>query len=89
MANASARRSFHGPLLNTESGRGSKRRKAPPELAPTPSRPLELVPASPSASSIGRAVIAAARSEEPSTSQRQRVLAGVLAALQRLTSENE
>ena len=87
MANSSARRSFHGPLLNTESGRGSKRRKAAP--APTPSRPLELVPAPPSASSIGRAVIAAARSEQPSTNQRQRVLAGVLAALQRLTSENQ
>jgi hypothetical protein len=38
---------------------------------------------------VGRAVIAAARAEEPSTDQRERVLAGVLAALQRLTGANQ
>jgi hypothetical protein len=78
MAQASARRSFHGPLLVTA---GS------PEPRPK-SAPLELVPAPPGASSIGRAVIQAARTEEPTTSQRERVLAGVLAALRGLTCEN-
>jgi hypothetical protein len=81
MANASARRSFHGPLHTA-------RRPAPKLQAPTPSRPLELVPAPPSASSIGRAVIQAARVETPTTSERERVLAGVLSALQLLTSAN-
>jgi hypothetical protein len=87
MANASARHSFHGPLLNTHPARTPQRRQPAP--LPTPSRPLELVPAPPSESSIGRAVIAAARAEEPSTNQRERVLAGVLAALQRLTGVNQ
>jgi hypothetical protein len=34
-----------------------------------------------------RAVLWAARQESPSTSQRERVLAGVLSALQRLTAQ--
>ena len=89
MVHASARHSFHGPLLRTQSVRAPERRKAAPEAAPTPARPFELVPPPPSVSSIGRAVIAAARSEQPTTNQRQRVLDGVLAALQRLTSENQ
>jgi hypothetical protein len=37
---------------------------------------------------MGRAVLRAARHERPSTDQRERVLAGVLSALQRLTAEN-
>lgn len=80
MAQASARRSFHGPLLVTAEARAPKPR--------TKSVPLELVPAPPSASSIGRAVIAAARADEPTTNQRERVLAGVLAALRGLTGAN-
>lgn len=80
MATASARRSFHGPLVATP--RAAKARRPDPVAA------LELVPAPPSASSIGRAVLAAARAEEPTTSQRERVLAGVLDALKRLTSAN-
>jgi hypothetical protein len=47
------------------------------------------VPAPPSASEIGRAVLKAARDEQPTTSERERVLAGVLAALQRLTGANQ
>ena len=86
MANASARRSFHGPLTPIP---GAGAREAVPAHPATPqrsSRPLELVPAPPSASSIGRAVIAAARSEQPSTNERQRILASVLAALRNLTT---
>jgi hypothetical protein len=85
MANASARRSFHGPVTTLRSPRTREARK-PDVVAPArPSRPLELVPAPPSDSSVGRAVLAAARSEEPTTSERARILAGVLAALQLLT----
>lgn len=88
MAQASARRSFHGPLVATPTGS----RRAPEgrvQPHPTPSRPLELVPAPPSASSIGRAVLKAAREEQPTTNERERVLAGVLAALQRLTGAKQ
>jgi hypothetical protein len=46
------------------------------------------VPAPPSASSIGHAVLHAARAESPTTSERERILAGVLAALQGLTGAN-
>ncbi|HEX2870432.1 MAG TPA: hypothetical protein VHP33_04235 [Polyangiaceae bacterium] len=81
MANASARRSFHGPLL-------TGRLAAPKPAARAPSRPLELVPPPPSASSLGRAVLAAARVEAPTTSERERILASVLTALQRLTNAN-
>jgi hypothetical protein len=69
MTQASARLSFHGPLLVT-------RRQTGPERVPAP----------PSASSVGRAVLQAARTEQPSTAEHERILAGVLAALQRLTS---
>jgi len=44
------------------------------------------VPAPPSESSLGHALLAAARAEQPTTSERQRILASVLAALQNLTS---
>ncbi len=81
MANASARRSFHGPLQTTA-------RPAPKRQAAAPSRPLELVPAPPSASSLGRTVLEAARAEAPTTNERERILAGVLSALQLLTSAN-
>jgi hypothetical protein len=81
MANASTRRSFHGPLHTAPPAR----RKPP---AATPSRPLELVPAPPSARSVGRAVLKVARAESPTSSERDRVLAGVLAALQGLTGAN-
>jgi len=81
MANASARRSFHGPF---HTSRPLPRRPR----HPVPSRPLELVPAPPSASSLGRAVLKAARDEAPTSSERERVLANVLSALQRLTSAN-
>jgi len=82
MANASARRSFHGPFTVL---RKPRQRVVPKLEAPAPSRPLELVPPPPSESSVGRAVLAAARSEQPTTSERERILAGVLAALQLLT----
>jgi hypothetical protein len=78
MLKASARRSFHGPL-----------HAAPPASArprPAPARPLELVP-SPSASSLGRAVLRAAREETPGSCERERILASVLSALVRLTSD--
>ena len=81
MANASPRRSFHGPF---HTPRPLLRRPRDPG----PSGPLELVPAPPGASSLGRAVLKAARDEAPTTSERARVLANVLAALQRLTSAN-
>jgi hypothetical protein len=47
------------------------------------------VPTPPSASSTGRAVLKVAREEQPSTGERERILAGVLAALQRLTGANQ
>jgi hypothetical protein len=81
MADASARRSFHGPI---QTGRGP----APTRRASVSSGPLERVLAPPSKSSIGRAVIQAARTETPTTSERERVLAGVLSALQLLTRVN-
>lgn len=67
MAQASARRSFHGPLLAIPDG---ARR-------------------SPTTSSLGRAVLKVARDEQPSPDERERVLAGVLAALRRLTGANQ
>jgi hypothetical protein len=79
MHHASPRRSFHGPLFTQAGGA----RKRTPEPAA-----LELVPTPPSESSVGRAVLEAARREQPSTGQRERILAGVLAALQRLTAES-
>lgn len=86
MANASAPRSFHGPfttLRNPRDRQASFTREASPARQ---ARPLELVPPPPSASSVGRAVIAAARAEQPTTNERERVLANVLAALQGLTA---
>ena len=76
MPNASARRSFHGPLLqNFQTGRPRP-----------PRRPsLELVPSSPNESALCRAVLRAARVEEPGPKARDRVLAGVLSALRGLT----
>jgi hypothetical protein len=76
MAHGSARRSFHGPLLVT-AGAAKPRAK---------SAPLSLEPAPPSASSVGRALIRGARKEAPATDERERILAGVLAALRGLTS---
>lgn len=81
MANASARRSFHGPFH-------TPRPLARRPRDPVPSRPLELVPAPPGVGLLGRAVLKAARDEAPTTSERERVLANVLSALQRLTSAN-
>jgi hypothetical protein len=77
MATASARRTFHGPLVATTRAVKVQRPAS-----------LELVPTPPSASSLGRAVLEAARHEGPTTNQRERVLAGVLDALRRLTSAN-
>ena len=88
MANASARRSFHGPVTTLQSPRAQPARKPDAAEPPRRSRPLELVPLPPSASSVGRAVLAAARAERPTTGERERILAGVLAALQLLTSAN-
>jgi len=78
MANASARRSFHGPLQTPPPAR----RKPP---ATTPSGPQELVSPPLSPRSLGRAMLQAARADSPTTPERERVLAGVLAALQGLT----
>lgn len=83
MSQASARRSFHGPLISTLLSPAPT--TAPRVLGP---RALELAPSSPRVSAIGRAVLRAARQESPSPDQRERVLAGVLSALQRLTAEN-
>ena len=82
MHHASPRRSFHGPVLTQTSG--GRRPRTP---TPTPARAaLELIPTPPSDSSVGRAVLETARREQPSTGERERILAGVLAALQRLTA---
>jgi hypothetical protein len=81
MANASPRRSFHGPF---HTPRPLPRRPRDP----APSGPLELLSTPPGASSLGRVVLNAARDEAPTSSERDRVLANVLSALQRLTSAN-
>ncbi|MDF3066021.1 MAG: hypothetical protein K0R38_1622 [Polyangiaceae bacterium] len=81
MSQATARRSFHGPLIST---------LLSPARRPLGSRARELAPPSPRVSGVttaARAVLWAARQESPSTSQRERVLAGVLSALQRLTAQ--
>jgi hypothetical protein len=84
MPPASARRSFHGPLIPTPAtARPISRRLSPS------GHTLQVVPSSPTASAIGRAVLKAAREEAPSSNQRERVLAGVLSALQRLTGANQ
>ena len=77
MANASARRSFHGPL---QTPRPAPRR--PPD--PGPSRPLELVRPAPMTGSLRRSALEAARPEAPA--QRDHLLANVLSALRRLTT---
>jgi hypothetical protein len=76
MADASARRSFHGPL---QIARGPARAPRAPA-----SCPLELVPASPSQWPLGTAVIQATRVQAP-TGDRESILARVLSALQLLT----
>lgn len=52
--------------------------------APTTQRSLELVRPTPS-DSLGRAILATARSEAPSSATRTRILENVLAALKSLT----
>jgi hypothetical protein len=81
MAQASARRSFHGPLLVIKSA-AAPRRAVPPPATP----PLELVAGPPTASSVGGAVSTTSRSQAPSVEERQRVLHGVLMALRDLTT---
>jgi hypothetical protein len=44
---------------------------------------------SPTTSSLGRAVLKVAREEQPGPDERERILAGVLAALRRLTGANQ
>lgn len=83
MAGSSVRRSFHGPWLSSGSGSGAVRRPARVPVAP----PLELVPEPPSAGALGRALLSAARAEQPTSHARERILSQVLSALQRLTSE--
>ena len=80
MHHASPRRSFHGPSF---SHAPAARKQRTPEPAPAA---VELMPMPPSESSVGRGVLEAARCEQPSTGERERILAGVLAALQRLTA---
>ena len=82
MAGSSVRRSFHGPLVSSASGSagGWKPRAVVPQR-------LELVPEPPSAGALGRALLSAARDEQPSSRARERILSQVLSALQRLTSE--
>ena len=53
--------------------------------APTTQRSLELVRPTPSDSTLGRAILAAARGEAPSSATRTRILENVLAALKSLT----
>ena len=48
-------------------------------------RKLEPVPAPPSGSALGRALLVAARTEQPTSADRERILAAVLAALRVLT----
>jgi hypothetical protein len=78
MANASARRSFHGPF---QTPRPLPRR--PPD--PGPARPLDLIVPAAVAGSFGGAVLHAARAEAPAV-RRDHVLASVLSALRRLTT---
>jgi hypothetical protein len=80
MHHASPRRSFHGPLFTLVSDARKPRKLEPAAAA------FELLPTPPSESSVGRAVLEVARREQPSTGERERILAGVLAALQRLTA---
>ena len=68
MAHASARYSFHGPLMTPR---------------------LRSVRAEPTTGSVGRAVLAVARAEQPSSGARERILQGVLSALKRLTGSPE
>ena len=75
MPPASARRSFHGPLLVT-SGAAELRRQ---------SGPLSLLPAPAHGTPVGRALLEVAREAAATTNQRERILAGVLAALRNLT----
>jgi hypothetical protein len=77
MPPASARRSFHGPLVALA--------VAQPVKAQPAARPLEVVPEPPRASALGRAILAEARQEAPSQGTRERVLTGVLSALKCLT----
>jgi hypothetical protein len=76
MSEASARRSFHGPLISKLPSPSSWRPSlpAPKERTPSPHH-------------LG-AALRAARHELASPSQRELVLAGVLSALQRLTAEH-
>jgi hypothetical protein len=54
-------------------------------LAPATQRSLELIRPVPSDSTLGRAILAAARREAPCSATRARILGNVLAALKSLT----
>ena len=80
MADATARRSFHGPFHTPLPRRPGD---------PLPSRPLERArSASKPARTRERAVLRAAGDEAPPTNERERVLANVLSALLHLTTLN-
>lgn len=92
MPHATARRSFHGPLLSTRAWPsppkpklGAVRTDRVKQAGPA----LELVPDPPSASSLGRVLLETARREQPSSNAHERVLAGVLSALKCLTGSRD
>lgn len=90
MAASSVRRSFHGPWLRSASGVHSVKRDG--GVGAHRSRrqqTLELVPEPPSAGTVGRALLEAARREEPTSSARERILSQVLSALQLLTAQQK
>lgn len=77
MPQASARRSFHGPLLPTV--------QPTPHTQPTPARPLELLPVPARSGGPARSGLLSTRDQPRSVLARERLLAGVLLALQGLT----
>jgi hypothetical protein len=81
MSTAVARRSFHGPAA---SYRSPSHRPVAAQSADV-ARKLEAVPAPPSQSSLGGALLVAARAEQPTAADRERILSAVLAALRVLT----
>ena len=78
MASALARRSFHGPFH-------APRPRAGRPQDSCSARALEPVWPAPSQRSLARAALGAAPDAAPTSSERERVLANLLSALQRLT----
>lgn len=75
MSHALVRHSFHGPLTGAAPRR--RRRAA--------ARSFEVTPEPSSQAELRRALLSAARREEPDSEARERILANVLRALEGLT----